>query len=618
MAEEMDPCSFTSFQKYTTKHLNLRWHLNFKSRIIQGSAALTIEVLEQKLSNLILDTKDLKIFKILVNGQKATFSLGPKHWFKGSPLEITPPFQLERGQQAVVEIFYETCPEASALQWLNPEQTAGKRHPFLFSQCQFIHCRSITPCQDTPAVKQTYYAQVSAPKELIAVMSAICDGDEPDCKDSKQRILQFRQKIPIPSYLIAIVVGALESREIGPRSRLWAEKEAIEKAAFEFAQTETMLKTAESLVGPYLWERYDLLVLPPSFPYGAMENPCLMYVTPTSIAGDRSLADGISHEIAHCWMGNLVTNKTWEHFWLNEGHAVYIERVISGRMYNEKCRQFAAIGGWNYLCDSIKTLGKTNKLTNLVPNLAEVDPDEAFSCVPYEKGFALLYHLEQLLGGQDVFIKFLHAYVWKFAFKSITTDDWKTFLYDYFKDKADVLNKVNWDAWMNTPGMPPAQPQYDTTLADKCTTLSQRWSKAKESELYSFSSADIEEMTPLQLIEFLSQLLLKDPLPLKHVQRMQDVYSFNAVTNMEIRFRWLRLCLRSKWDNAVPLALRMVTEQGRLKFTRPLFRDLYDFTKFRQEAINAYMKYKQSMHPCTALLVGRDLHLLQEELTAAF
>uniref|UniRef100_A0A8B9NJ06 Leukotriene A4 hydrolase n=1 Tax=Accipiter nisus TaxID=211598 RepID=A0A8B9NJ06_9AVES len=343
------------------------------------------------------------------------------------------------------------------------------------------------------------------------------------------------------------------NRKIGPRTLVWAEKELVDKSAYEFAEAEAMLKTAEDLSGPYVWGQYDLLVLPPSFPYGGMENPCLTFVTPTLLAGDRSLSNVIAHEISHSWTGNLVTNKTWEHFWLNEGHTVYLERRIGGQLFGEQFRHFQALGGWRELQNTINTLGDKNPVTNLVPNLSEIDPDVAYSSVPYEKGFALLFYLEQLLGGPDVFIGFLKAYIQQFAYKSIVTEDWKKFLYSYFKDKVDVLDKVDWNSWFHAPGMPPA------------------------------------------------------PLPVSHVQRMQQVYDFNAINNSEIRFRWLRLCIKSKWEEAIPLALKMATDQGRLKFTRPLFRDLYGFDKCRDLAVKTFLEHRASMHPVTSMLVGKDL-----------
>uniref|UniRef100_A0A8C1W7V7 Leukotriene A-4 hydrolase n=1 Tax=Cyprinus carpio TaxID=7962 RepID=A0A8C1W7V7_CYPCA len=561
MAPVSDPSSFSSLSKCATKHLNLIYHVDFDRQVLKGKVALTVEVLEDKFASLTLDSKDLKIFKVSANGQAVQFALGTKHKFKGSPLEITLPFELSRGQHVIVEIEYETSPSATALQWLTPKQTAGKKHPYLFSQCQAIHCRTMVPCQDTPSVKHTYYAQVSVPRELVALMSALRDGQEPDPSDSNRVIYRFRQpvSVPMPAYLIAIVVGALESREIGPRSRVWSEKEYVDEAAFEFSETETMLKTAESLAGPYVWGQYDLLVLPPSFPYGGMENPCLTFVTPTVLAGDRSLAGVIAHEISHSWTGNLVTNRTWEHSWLNEGHTVYIERMIARSMESEQLRQFEGIGGWKELQESVKEFGPNNVLTNLVTNLHEVDTDEAFSFVPYEKGFALLYHLEELMGGPEVFMGFVKSYIQLFAYGSVTTEEWKNYLFTYFKDKVDILNKVDWNGWMHTPGMPPVKPQYDTTMADACTALCQRWVKAKEEDLASFTEADVKKLNSPQLIEFVA--LLRDP------------------------------------------------SHGRMKFTRPLFREVYNFSKYSDEAVKTFKEHRAALHPVTAMMVAKDLKI---------
>uniref|UniRef100_A0A8C3LYV2 Leukotriene A-4 hydrolase n=1 Tax=Chrysolophus pictus TaxID=9089 RepID=A0A8C3LYV2_CHRPC len=532
---------------------------------VTATAAWPCQSLTLFTSFQVLDTKDLQVFKVTANGQDAKFAFGEKHSFKGTPLEITLPFDMRRGQEAIIEISFESSPKSSALQWFTPEQTSGKKHPFLFSQCQANHCRAILPCQDTPAVKLTYYAEISVPKELVALMSARRDGEMPDPEDSSRKIYRFSQNFPIECFPVhSVLTGIFTSnRKIGPRTLVWAEKELVDKSAYEFAETEAMLQTAEDLAGPYVWGQYDLLVLPPSFPYGGMENPCLTFVTPTLLV---SVTVVIAHEISHSWTGNLVTNKTWEHFWLNEGHTVYLERRIGGRLFGEQFRHFKALGGWRELQNTINTLGDKNPISNLVPNLNEIDPDVAYSSVPYEKGFALLFYLEQLLGGPDVFMGFLKAYIQQFAYKSIVTDDWKAFLYSYFKDKA------------------------------------------KESDLGSFSSADLKGISSHQLIELLALLLLEAPLPLSHVKRMQQVYDFNAISNSEIRFRWLRLCIQSKWEEAIPLALKMATEQGRMKFTRPLFRDLYNFDKSRDLAVKTFLEHRACMHPVTSMLVGKDLN----------
>ncbi|RMC03207.1 hypothetical protein DUI87_20401 [Hirundo rustica rustica] len=519
-----DPSSFASPACCLTRHLHLRCRVDFGERALRGTAALTARAEREALRCLVLDTRDVQVFKVTVNGQDAQFAFGEKHSFKGTPLEITFPNELRRDDLTTEQIWATLCYQLLVV-WgvmLSASSVAYGWVPF----------------------------QISVPKELVALMSANRDGEAPDPEDSAHKIYQFSQNVPIPCYLFALVVGALESRKIGPRTLVWAEKELVDKSAYEFSEAEAMLKTAEDLAGPYVWGQYDLLVLPPSFPYGGMENPCLTFVTPTLL------------------VINLYQT-------LNEGHTVYLERRIGGRLFGEQFRHFQALGGWRELQNTINTLGDKNPVTNLVINLDEVDPDVAYSSVPYEKGFALLFYLEQLLGGPDIFIGFLKAYVLQFAYKSIVTEDWKKFLYSYFKDKVDILDKVDWNSWFHAPGMPPVKPTYDMTLSNACVALSQRWIQA--------------------------------PLPLSHVQRMQEVYDFNAVNNSEIRFRWLRLCIRSKWEEAIPLALKMATDQGRMKFTRPLFRDLYNFDKSRDLAVKTFLEHRASMHPVTSMLVGKDL-----------
>ncbi|CAH1265432.1 LTA4H [Branchiostoma lanceolatum] len=465
------------------------------------------------------------------------------------------------------------------------------------------------PCQDTPSTKITYQAQVCVPKPLVALMSAQRCGDEADPTDQTRTLYKFDQKVAMPTYLIAIVAGALESRDIDHRTKVWSEKELVDKSAFEFAETETMLKTAEDLLGPYVWGQYDLLVLPPSFPYGGMENPCLTFVTPTLLAGDRSLANVVAHEISHSWTGNLVTNRTWEHFWLNEGHTVFVERKIAGRMHGEQTRQFAALGGWKDLYNSVQTFGETNLLTNLVPRLEGVDPDDAFSSVPYEKGFTLLYYLEELVGGPEKFEPFLRKYIETFKYKCLDTEEWKAFLLDYFKKEVSegLFDNVDWKAWLHTPGMPPVKPSYDTTLADVCSALCQRWSQATPDNLDQFSPQDLEGMSPGQKTEFLAQLLLKPPLSIQHIEKMDQVYGMSANNNSEIKFRWLRLGIRAEWEGAVDAALTFVTIQGRMKFVRPLYRDLFGFEKAREKTLTTFKQNRPFMHSTTASLVAKDL-----------
>ncbi|EFN80896.1 Leukotriene A-4 hydrolase [Harpegnathos saltator] len=516
---------------------------------------------------------------------------------------------IDNNKKYKIEIKYETSPDATALQWLTAEQTAGGVHPYLFSQCQAIHARSMFPCQDTPAVKSTYSAKVSTPHELTVVMSALLDKVS-DLENSK-KLYEFHQPIQIPSYLVAIAVGALVSKQVGPRSKVWAEKEFVDKSAYEFGETETMLQTAEQLCGSYVWGIYDILVLPPSFPFGGMENPCLTFVTPTLLAGDRSLANVIAHEIAHSWTGNLVTNANFEHFWLNEGFTVFVERKINSRMFGEKMRHFEALHGIESLREEIQNLGKTNQLTNLVPNLTGIDPDDAFSIVPYEKGHTFLFYLEQLLGGPEVFEPFFKSYLDMYKYKSIKTDTWKDYLYHYFPDKVQLLNSVDWDTWLHKPGMPPIIPDYDKTLAIVCTELAERWIQSDENTAMTFAMKDIKDFSPGQKVAFLTDLHKSSiVLSVNKIQQMANIYQLDSVKNCEIRFIWLRLCIKNRWEARVSDALAFATEQGRMKYVRPIFRDLYDWIEMRQRAIDVYLSKKNKMMYVTAHMVAKDLHLI--------
>ncbi|CAG5126743.1 unnamed protein product [Candidula unifasciata] len=609
-----DPSTYAETDKVTISSLFWDVSVDFITQTISGYAHLTVDKKIEDVHSLVLDVRDLTVESVCMKdtGKACQFEISnPRNFTFGSKLTITIGSFVEKSFTIIIK--YATSPKSSALQWLRPEQTAGKRQPYLFSQCQAIHARSLLPCQDTPAVKFSYTAQVRAPREITVLMSAVRDVTEP-VADSSDLVTKFSMAIPIPSYLLAIVAGDVECRQIGPRSRVWSEKEMVDAAAAEFSETEEMLQTAESLMGPYIWKVYDLLVLPPSFPYGGMENPCLTFVTPTLLAGDKSLADVIAHEISHSWTGNLVTNKTPEHFWLNEGHTRFVERMILARLHGEPYRQLHSYQGWKSLQSEVDTLTKTGKeqFTKLVPDLTGVDPDDAFSTVPYEKGFALLHYLQTLLGGPAVFEPFLKAYINNFKYKSINTQDWKQFLYEYFSSEEDniKLNTVDWEVWFHGLGMPPYEPSYDLSLADPSNNLARRWIEQSDDALDVFSPEDINSLPSILVREFLSQLVLQEPpLSLIKVKHLEHVYAFNRVRNSETRFKWLSLCIKVKWEDCVPHVLNFLNEQGRMKFVRPLYRDLYAWEFARPLAVANFKMHKEEMHNTTAGLVAKDLKL---------
>ncbi|XP_013137336.1 PREDICTED: leukotriene A-4 hydrolase isoform X2 [Papilio polytes] len=598
----LDPSSYSRPEIAVVKHIHLVWDVDFDIKVLSGIAVLNFDLL-QHTDEIVLDVNNLTIHSVeLSDGLKLKYTVDKHVPNFGSRLAITLPYSHGPQEPIAIKIKYQTAPSASALQWLEPNQTSGKKHPYMFSQCQPIHARSILPCQDTPAVKFTYEAEVSVPKNFKVLMSAIRG-------DSNTTITKFYQNVPIPSYLLAIAVGALECKQLGPRSYVWSEKEEIERSAWEFADTEKYLKAAESLCGPYQWGQYDLLVLPPSFPYGGMENPCLTFVTPTLLAGDRSQADVIVHEIMHSWTGNLVTNKNFEHFWLNEGFTVFLERKVGASLIADpaearRSRDFHSLLGLQELTEAINDqFGPSSALTKLVPDLNGVHPDDAFSRVPYEKGSLFLRYLEDLVGGPEVFDKFIRSYLNYYQRRSLDTEEFKEYLLDYFSGNNN-LSSVDWDAWFFHNGMPPVIPNYDTSMTKAVTALA-----TKISEGGNISSDDIKGFTPHQIINLLQELVDRNALTIEKLHALNDAYKISDSKNSEIQYRWMRLCVRSKDSTKLDEVLDFLNHQGRMKFVRPIYRDLYTWEEVRQRAIDNFLEQEPYMMHVSAYTLRKDLHL---------
>ncbi|KAL6076840.1 Leucyl aminopeptidase yscIV [Balamuthia mandrillaris] len=616
----MDPHSQANIDQVKVLHLDLTLHVDFEKKVMAGSALYRfLVVAEQPVEHVTLDTRDLTIHRAVEegSGKELTFELGEVHPAFGAALRIQLAEPKNKGTEFQLRVYYETTPQSSGLQWLPPSQTEGKKHPYLFTQFQAIHARSGVPCQDTPAIKMTYSGHLTVPQPLVALMSAISQGSD-ELPDSKSTTYHFEQPVAIPSYLLAWVVGDLVSREIGPRSKVWSEREKVDAGAYEFAETEDYLKTAEELLTPYEWGRYDILLLPGSFPYGGMENPCLTFVTPTLLAGDRSLSSVVAHEISHSWMGNLVGCHSWEHFWLNEGFTVFVERKIIGRMFGEKQRHFSAIIGWKSLKDSVDHYGTEHQqFTTLIQDLKDIDPDDAFSSVPYERGFQFLFFLEQTVGGAEVFEPFFRAYVKEFSGKTVVSEEFKLFFLNYFQNLKDFdqdkLKQIDWDAWFCQPGMPPVDllPMFDATLADASNALAKKWASATTAEeAKDVSSDDMKGWSSNQIVMFLEKLQLGGkPLPHDVLNRMDELYNLTPSTNSEIRFNWYQLCLSAGLDRIYPLVVSFVTEQGRMKFVRPLYRSLAKAPGGEELAHSTFLKHRSFYHNIAAKMVARDLGL---------
>ena len=574
----IDPHSYYDSDQPAAKHVHLDWSVDFDRHVFDGSARL--DLVTPGSGPLDLDTKGLTIHGAVdQRGGAIPFALGDEDEILGRRLRLT----LPDGTTSVT-IKYTTSPEAIALQWFGPEQTAGKRHPYLFSQCQAIHARTIVPIQDTPRVRIAYSAAVTVPAALSAVMSAGPAGTR-DGATSGMRTFLFEMPQPIPPYLLAIVVGDIESRDLSPRARVWAEPEMVAKAAWEFEEVEQMIVTAEGLFGPYDWDRYDMIVLPPAFPYGGMENPRMTFLTPTVIAGDRSLVDVVAHELAHSWTGNLVTNATNEHFWLNEGFTTWAERRILEALHGEeRCILGWAIGQ-KALDDSVARFGEGSPLTKLRTDLKGIDPDEAFSSIPYEKGARFVHVIEREVG-RPRFDLFLAAYMKKFRFQSITSEEFIGFLEGELPGVAD---KVLWKEWLYETGMPKNAPVFRSAKLDELTALAKSWADGVKP-----NDAQIAEWVTNELLVYLQHL----PRELDHdsLRWLDASFGLNARGNYEILVEWLSIAVASDYEPAFARAREVLLTVGRMKYLRPLYNALGKHPRTRALAKEIYAAGREGYH----------------------
>jgi len=579
-----DSHSFARPEQVVVRHLELDLEVDFESKVLQGRASLEIENRSAS-RELSLDSKDLLIKRVTLNGEgiETSFLKGESVAFLGEPLSI----RIEP-DTTWVHIDYQTSPRAAALQWLEPDQTAGKRHPFLLSQSQAILARSWVPCQDTPGVRMTYSASIQVPRGLMAVMSASNPKQlNPDGS------YQFDMPQAIPSYLLAIAVGDLRFETLGKRSGVYAEPSVIKDAVWELADTEKMIRAAEDLYGDYRWDRYDMIILPPSFPFGGMENPRLTFLTPTILTGDRSLVSLIAHELAHSWSGNLVTNQTWNDFWLNEGFTTYFEHRIMEAVYGPQVELLLAELELQNLKNSIENeFPDSARDTWLKLDLIGRDPDDAMNPIAYDKGHFFLRMLETHFG-RDRWDKFLIHYFEKFAFQSIDTSTFLTFLRrELLEDDKELEDSLEIDAWVFGSGLPSNHPK------PRSGALSQ-----VRSQLLAFSSGtdagalDVSGWTTHQYLYFLRNL--PEEMTLNRMENLDFVFGFTNSGNSEILYEWLILTIKNDYRDA-DLALEVfLKRQGRRKFVAPLYEALTRTSRGLRKARRIYAKCKSLYHPVT-------------------
>ncbi len=591
-----DPSSYANVSAFVTRHVVLDLTANFEQRTLAGTAELQLDRRDAAATKLVLDTRDLMI-------QNAEAAIGAGAWVPtafrldaatpafGSALRVTMPPGSDR-----VRITYASSPAARGLQWLTPAQTAGRAHPFLFTQAQAIQARSFIPLQDLPGVRVTYDATIRTPKELVAVMAA-----EMTPGQAGTGTFTFRMPQAIPSYLIALAIGDLAFKPMSPRTGIWAEPSVVDAAAREFEDTEKMMVATEDLYGPYRWGRYDLLVLPPSFPFGGMENPRLTFASPTVIAGDKSLVSLVSHELAHSWSGNLVTNATWSDFWLNEGFTTYLERRIIEAIYGKPRADMEAMIGVKDLEGSRATLDITRDRT-LLPDMAGRDPDDAYSTVPYEQGALFLVFLETKYGRQT-FDAFLRRWFDRHAFGSVTTDTFLAFLKTELMDKQPgVVTDAQVQEWLHAEGVPAfaVLPKSDAFV--KVEQARDGWLSGGPIGALASTSRAWSAQEWIHFVDSLPRTLTK-----AQMRALDGPFTFTTSGNSEIAHVWFRLAIATRYQPAYAAMEEYMIRIGRRKLIVPLYRDLAATPAGKARAVQIFAKARDGYHPLAQTTVEEIL-----------
>jgi aminopeptidase N len=585
----LDPHSYFDADQPRTRHLDLDLTVDFERQCVAGQVTLVLG--EAASGPLDLDTKGLTILSATADtGRAVPFELGEEEPILGSRLRLA----LPAGTRTVV-LACEAGSGAVGLQWLAPEQTAGRRHPFMFSQFQPIHARTMIPCQDSPMVRATYQAALTVPEALTAVMSAGPKGTRPGAGAGRRTML-FEMPQPIPSYLVALAVGDLVWRDLSSRARVWAEPGTVEAAAWEFAGVEEMIATAERLFGPYEWDRYDMLVLPPAFPYGGMENPRMTFLTPTVLAGDRSLVDVVAHELAHSWTGNLVTNATMDHFWLNEGFTTWAERRILEALRGEAAAAVSWAIGRTALKHSLSRFGSDSPMTVLRTHLEGVDPDDVYSSVPYEKGSLFVALLERTVGRRR-FDKVIREYIRRFHFSSITTEELMGFLEE---ELPGATARAGADEWLHQPGLPRNAPVFRSESLEALTSLAEAWAQGARP-----SPSQVAEWSPNELLVYLQHV--PRPLDEASCRWLDEALGLTGRGNYEILVEWLTIAVASDYEPVFERVREVLTRVGRMKYLRPLFKSLGAHPRTRSLAREIYALAAPTWHVLSRRLVESEM-----------
>ena len=594
-----DYFSYANTDEFVTQHIALDLDVDFAAQTLNGSVVLHMNVLDASAREIVLDTRDIAIESVVFLGANGTtevaaYEMGETDAVQGTPLIITVPGDYAGETELEFRIDYETSPKASALQWLPPELTAGGKHPMMFSQSQSIHARSWIPLQDTPAVRVTYEAVIHTPAELLAVMSANNDPLTPRSGE-----YQFDMPQPIPSYLLAIAVGNLYFAPLGDDTGVYTEPELLDASVYEFANTQDMLDVAEKQFGPYQWGRYDLLVLPPSFPFGGMENPRLSFLTPSLLAGDRSLVSVVAHELAHSWSGNLVTNATWRDGWLNEGMTSYLESRLMEIIYDKDRVDEERVLSYQELLSDFETVPVERQ--GLAPRLDSGDADDVQGTIHYHKGQLFLQYLENGFG-RERFDEFLLGYFDNFAFKTITTEIFVDYLDEHLLSaNPDIISRQQVEAWMYQPGLPDDAPVPSSTTLDSAAELATAWAIGESG----LEDVPVDRWSPQALIHFINSL--PADLADEKLQVLDAGFGLSATKNAEIARTWFIQVAKRRYIPAYAGLEEHLNRYGRARLVVPVYAALAGNGQDAELAKSMFAKARDAYHPITNGYIERTL-----------
>lgn len=598
--DEYDPAhdyfSFANSEQFVTRHLELDLSVDFEQQILSGTVTLQMERLDPAAKIILLDSRGLQVSDIQVTAggleaKPVTFDVGESDPVKGEAIRIHLPVGLHKESEFLVKIQYQTGPEASALMWLPPELTAGGEHPFMFTQSQSIHARSWVPLQDTPGIRFTYTAKIHTPPELLALMSA--DNDPQATRSGEYH---FSMPQPIPSYLLALAVGNVFFEPTGDDTGVYAEPEVLPSAAWEFGDTQAMLDAAEQLYGPYQWGRYDLLILPPSFPFGGMENPRLSFITPSVIAGDRSLVSLIAHELAHSWSGNLVSNTTWRDIWLNEGTTSYLDARLMEVLYGKERADEERLLTYQSLLEKLETVPV--QMQALAPVFQFGDPDVGQGGLEYPKGQLMLETLEAAFG-RDTFDRYLAGYFEHFEFQAITSEQFLDFIDTTLLQRyPGHYSRAQIEEWLYQPGIPDGAVVPTSSSLEDAVAMAAAWSSGERR----LDELPLKGWSPQAMVAFINAM----PADLSGQQLMEldQTLGLSTAGNVEITRAWFIQVATRKYRPAYGEMEAYLNRYGRTRLIKPVYAALISNGEDHALAGAIFHKARMAYHPLTVAAIS--------------